>query len=361
MRTDRLTDPTGGRLASIPIHPRPVDPLATPVSVLMPAHNAAGYVEEAVRSTLRQSHRHLELIAVDDGSTDGTLDILRRLAREDGRVRVLTHVNMGMGRSLNRAIGEARHDWIARMDADDVMPPNRIERQLAFLAAHPRLVLSSALVRYIDHAGRVIGRNASDFTEPANIRRMVREGRPVGFHHPAAIMRKDVIVAVGGYRPQFWPCDDLDLWNRVIELDPDRVLVQDEYLMYYRIHQESICVSAARRVCQTEDWVRECMVRRRAGLPELTWEEHDRLLRSAPLATRLWRGRRELGRTVYKLAMLHVSNRRFFRVVPILMLAGLLEPSYVMRRLGPQFRSAGRVPEGVPGDVPTGEIKGAAL
>ncbi|HQY88296.1 MAG TPA: glycosyltransferase family 2 protein, partial [Tepidisphaeraceae bacterium] len=109
----------------------------TPISILLPAHNAAPFVEQAVRSTLAQTHKRFELLAIDDGSTDETLQILNKLAREDDRVRIISHENMGMGRSLNHALGEARFEWIARMDADDVMLPNRLERQLAFLAANP--------------------------------------------------------------------------------------------------------------------------------------------------------------------------------------------------------------------------------
>jgi glycosyltransferase involved in cell wall biosynthesis len=321
-----------------PRHPLLPITEATPVSVLLPAHNAARFVEQAVRSTLAQTHRHLELIAIDDGSTDGTGDILRRLAREDDRVRVLSHENMGMGRSLNDAIAKARYDWLARMDADDVMPPDRIARQLAFLAANPHLVVCSSLVHYIDSAGKVIGHNRSDFTDPENVKRMLRENRPVGFHHPAVMMRKDVILDVGGYRHQFWPCDDLDLWNRVLERHPDGVLVQDAFLMQYRIHQESICVSAARKVCQTEDWVRECMISRRAGKAEPTWEAYRQSLDALPLLERLGRSRRAAARTQYKLATLHYSKRRYLRLVPALLLASLLEPSYVVRRVLPQFR-----------------------
>ncbi len=114
----------------------------TPVSILMPAYNAARFLSDAMDSTLAQTHADFELIAINDGSTDETLDILRAFERKDSRVKVITHPNLGMGRSLNEAMEVARHDWIVRMDADDIMAPHRIEHQLAFLAAHPDLVVA---------------------------------------------------------------------------------------------------------------------------------------------------------------------------------------------------------------------------
>src|SRR5688500_16211811 len=124
--------------------------MSTPVSVILPAFNAERFVASAVRSVLAQTHGDFELLAIDDGSTDRTREILEMLAEEDGRVRVLSHANYGMGRSLNEALEEAKHDWVARMDADDVMVPNRLERQLAFLAENPKLVVASSQVHYID-------------------------------------------------------------------------------------------------------------------------------------------------------------------------------------------------------------------
>src|SRR6476661_6812532 len=100
------------------------------VSILMPAHNAQRYLTEAVRSVLAQTHVNFELLAIDDGSTDRTGRILRSFANQDPRVKVVAHENRGMGRALNGAMEVARGEWLIRMDADDVMLPHRIERQL---------------------------------------------------------------------------------------------------------------------------------------------------------------------------------------------------------------------------------------
>src|SRR5215217_7502095 len=171
--------------------------MSTPVSVLLPAYNAERFVAAAVRSVLAQTHGDFELLAIDDGSTDRTREILQMLAEEDSRVRVISHPNYGMGRSLNEALEAARHDWVARMDADDLMMPNRLERQLAFLAERPHVVVASSLVHYVDEDGNVIGKNTSAFTDPARVQEAVARNWVVGFHHPAVMMKKSVVRDVG--------------------------------------------------------------------------------------------------------------------------------------------------------------------
>lgn len=311
---------------------------STPVSILLPAYNSEQYIEEAVRSVLRQTHRHFELIAINDGSTDRTGDILASLAREDSRIRVITQDNLGMGPSLNKAAELARYEWLVRMDADDVMPPHRLARQLAFLAERPQLVLSSTPVRYIDSYGKFIGQNRSDYALAENVRSAILKNELVGFAHPAAIVRRDVFLAVGGYRSQFWPCDDLDLWGRILDVHPNGFLIQDEHLMFYRIHGDSVSVRSAKRVYQHMEWVRECMAERRAGCAEPTWEQFQQSLQSAPLMTRLNFFRIEAARTYYKAATLSYSGRRKLRALYSLFLAGSLEPVYVFKRLAAQFR-----------------------
>lgn len=311
---------------------------STPVSVLLPAYNAERYLEQAVRSVLEQTHRQLELLAIDDGSTDATLRILRALALEDDRVRVISHENLGMGAALNRAAVEARHDWLVRMDADDIMAPARIERQLAFLAAHPQLMVASSLVHYIDAPGKVIGHSRSEYTDAATVRRAFEQADLIGFHHPAVIMRRDAFIAIGGYRPQFWPCDDLDLWSRIVERYPDSMLVQDEHLLFYRIHDSSVCVTSSQKVCRRMEWVETCVKRRRAGLSEPTLEEFETAVASAPLLTRLDRMRRDRARTSYKAAAMYFSNRQLTRFFPSLCVASVLEPGYVLNRIAPYIR-----------------------
>lgn len=324
-----------------------------PVSILMPAYNAERFVAEAVASVLAQTHRDFELLAIDDGSADGTPGILADLAAADDRIRVIAHANMGMGRALNNAMTLARHDWIARMDADDVMMPNRLERQLAFVAERPSVVVASSLVQYIDERGASLGRSRCEYTDPGRIGYSLARNRTIGFHHPAVLMRRDVIRAVGGYRHQFWPADDIDLWNRVVDHyaasiragAAPPVLVQAEYLMRYRIHGASVSVGSSRLAGQRYEWMAASMCSRRAGRAEPTWEQFLDDQRRLPLLRRFNRGRRDRARTLYKSAVFHFAKKHYLRCAPHLAAAALLEPSYVLPRLLPQLLPAGAAGE----------------
>jgi glycosyltransferase involved in cell wall biosynthesis len=305
------------------------------VSVLMTAYNAERFLPAAVQSVLRQTHRDFEFVVVDDGSTDRTPAILRDYAARDGRLRVVTHANMGMGRSLNEAMETLEGEWVARIDADDEMLPTRLERQIAFVAEHPGLSLTATLVNYIDARGRSVGRSQSDLLTEEAADRAVRSGELIHVHHPAVLARVEAIRSVGGFRPQFWPADDVDLWNRMVERGHS-VRVQPEYLTNYRIHGGSACVASARRAAQKLEWVQACVTSRRAGFPEPTWQQFLDDVRDRPLLGRLNQSRKDVARAHYKAATLHFSDRRYVRFAAHLAAAAALEPGYVAQKLLPQ-------------------------
>ncbi|MBA2454660.1 MAG: glycosyltransferase family 2 protein [Chloroflexia bacterium] len=306
------------------------------LSILLPAYNSERWLEDALDSVLQQSHTTFELLAIDDGSTDATAQILERYAAKDPRIRVLSHPNWGMGASLNHALAEAQYDWIVRMDADDVMLPDRLERQVAFVTENPDVMVASCLVRYIDANGQIVGSYTSDITTREVFQRHLRENRIIGFHHPGVIMKKDVVLAVGGYRPQYWSADDLDLWNRISERG-HLMLVQPEYLMKYRVHGSSVSHQAARDQHMKVRWVEHSMLRRRAGKSEYSLEEFQAEERSGHPVQRFNLRRKDTGKILYKAATLHYSSGRKLKTVLILAGAIACFPSYCLLELNKKF------------------------
>lgn len=118
------------------------------VSVIMAAYNAEPYVAEAVRSALDQTHRHIELIIVNDGSTDRTGELLRSF--KDPRIHLIEQANTGIGRARNVALDQVHGAFVCFLDADDVMPPRSIEARLAVLTADPGLTFADGTVIYMD-------------------------------------------------------------------------------------------------------------------------------------------------------------------------------------------------------------------
>ncbi len=308
------------------------------LTILMSVYNSSAYLREAIESTLAQTHQDFEFLIVDDGSKDNSLDICREYAKKDSRIKLLWHENWGAPASLNEAVNHASHDWLFRMDPDDVMMPNRLERQLAFLKENPDLAVAASLVHLIDAAGRDVGRSRSPYTTRSAVKACIDGPGLIGFHHPTAAIRTSVYREVGGYRKQFWPADDLDFWNRIAERG-HMMLVQTEYLLKYRVHASSISISAGRHQVLTIDWVEDCKNRRRAGQSERTFEEfiHERDAR--PWPCRVNNQRKTTARTLYKAATHHWSRGDYIRFAPNFAGALALEPGLVLPRVLPRLMS----------------------
>lgn len=187
------------------------------VSVMMPAFNAERFLEPAIASVRAQTFGRFEFLIVDDGSRDRTLAIAREHAARDPRVKVLPNErNLGIVESRNRALREAHpHSrYFAMFDADDVCLPERLERQVAFLDAHPRCALVGGHTAVIDEQGREVGLRRYP-TDDAAIRRVITRYNP--FAQPTATLRRSALDVVGVYDARYPRCQDYDLWLRIAE------------------------------------------------------------------------------------------------------------------------------------------------
>jgi glycosyltransferase involved in cell wall biosynthesis len=185
------------------------------VTVLLPVHDAERWLAEAVESILAQSFRDFELLAIDDGSRDGSAAILDAFGERDPRVRVVRRPHEGLIATLNAGLALARGELVARMDADDVALPQRLEHQLARLAADPSLVCIGSAYEVIDAKGRRIDA-VHPVREPEQIASALLEGASVLCHATALYRRREVLEA-GGYDPAARLAEDYDLWLRLAE------------------------------------------------------------------------------------------------------------------------------------------------
>ena len=207
-------------------------------SVLMPIYNAERYVAGAISSILAQTFRDFEFIIVDDGSTDQSLEIVRRFARSDSRIRVLSRPNTGIVGALNDGLSLARGELIARMDADDVAYPQRLQRQVAYLSDHPECVAVGALVRCIDSDGQPANIYFNLPLDHAGIDSgWLMRGIGGAISHPTALLRMTALERIGGYRDVL-AAEDADLFIRLAEVG--RLANVPEILLDYRVHAESI-------------------------------------------------------------------------------------------------------------------------
>lgn len=211
------------------------------VSVLLPCYNAAGTLDEALESLACQSLQDFEVVAVDDGSSDATPDILRRWAARDQRVRPLFLEHAGLVAALNAGLKAARAPLVARMDSDDRSLPRRLERQSEFLQTHPETALVSCQVAAFP-AGQV-RRGFELYLEWLNgllsdeqIRREIFVESPLP--HPSVMIRRAWLEQSGGYQEHGWP-EDYELWLRLY-LRGARFAKLPEVLLEWREHAQRL-------------------------------------------------------------------------------------------------------------------------
>ena len=206
------------------------------VSAILPVYNGAKYLRESVKSILQQTFTDFELIAVDDGSTDNSLRILNDLARSDNRMRIISRPNTGVSGAANDGIAIARGQFLARMDADDIAMPMRFEKQVAYLRAHPEVVLLGTRVLLIDPYGSPLHEGDQQLEHEA-IEKEMLNGVGWAVAQPTSMIPAAAFKAVGSYRADRVPSEDLDLFLRLAEIG--RVANLPEVLLHYRQHPQS--------------------------------------------------------------------------------------------------------------------------
>ena len=218
------------------------------VSVLLPVYNGEPYLAAALESVLRQDYERLEVIAIDDGSTDRSLHILRRYQEADGRLRVVSRENRGLVATLNEGMTMAKGELIARMDADDIAYPTRFSRQIALFQEQPRLGISGTGV------DRLIGDRVVRGT-PNPIHRSadwhVLSMFYTVFMHSTVMYNRNVIPAdMLTYDATYVHAEDFDLFRRITREFPAAMI--DESLVAYRVHDESVTNKHRRPMRRTQ-------------------------------------------------------------------------------------------------------------
>jgi glycosyltransferase involved in cell wall biosynthesis len=285
--------------------------MSTPlVSVVIPAYNAAEFIRAAIESVLGQTYRSLELIVVDDGSTDDTGAIARSFG---SRLRYLHQANARQAAARNRGIRESGGELLAFLDADDCWHEEKVAKQVARLRADPTLGLVYCSVLEIDSAGR------AGLYRPARLRgRAMRDvllGEPSGgVCGSTFLLPRRVLETVGLFDENLAPCEDTDLLWRVASAYP--IDFVDEPLVRYRVHPGNDHLNVDK------------MARAWSAL-------YDKALASPAVKDLGWAFRARChGRLFYMLAGDYARQRRWWRTIAYALRAALAWPPQLLRLLG---------------------------
>lgn len=236
------------------------------VTVLMAVHNGEQYLETAVNSILRQTLRDFDFLIVDDASTDATPQMLANFAAKDARIQILTNeTNLGLTASLNRGIAQIETPYIARMDADDISVPERLERQVAYMEKHSEVA--------------AVGCYSSIFTESEDIECAILRLPSSSYDirkktflfgsqisHPASLIRVSAIKYINNYRIQFKYAQDYDLWLRILE--KYELSNIPSMLLFNRSHKHSVSQTLRSDQIINHIVAMQSSEQRRLGLPD---------------------------------------------------------------------------------------------
>lgn len=234
------------------------------ITVLMAVYNGERYLEEAIKSILRQSFGDFEFVIVDDASTDGTSSILKKYALADKRIRLIRNEsNLGLSRSLNRGLELAKGAYVARMDADDIARPERFATQLAWLKEHPEILILGSAIQMIDENGSKLQSDPPPFTT-AEMRWNSFFGRQYVACHPSVMIRRELFERFGAYA-ELATSQDIELWGRLICAEPYPIANLSEVLLDYRVHSDSVSEKQNELQMETSNKVRLDTINRTFG------------------------------------------------------------------------------------------------
>ena len=247
------------------------------VSVIMAVHNAERWLAEAIESVLNQSFTDFEFLIHNDGSSDGSLEILQNYMTQDNRIMVSTSDNQGPSAARNTAIDKACGEFLAIMDADDVCLPDRFEKQLAYLDANPDCVVIGGCETTMDEKRRPIFDLRVPLTHEEidgnNLRGIT------SIRHPTVMMRRAIVLKCGNYDVSYRAAQDHDLWLRIAEIG--HLANLPDILIRYRIHDKSI--SGAKPELQRQMCRKACEAAwARRGLTGMSFDYSDWRMADTP-------------------------------------------------------------------------------
>lgn len=305
--------------------------MSTPrVSVLMATYNAMPYLPAAVESILKQEMTDFEFVIVDDGSTDDSATYLDSL--DDPRINLIRQENAGLSASLNTGLAACRAPYIARMDADDSCTTDRLGKQADYLDAHPEIgCLGSQTAPFGDVS---VGKNLKLPMTHEELCLALEEGRHA-FVHPSVMMRAEPIREIGGYWPMRVVAEDYDMFIRLSEVT--RFATIDQVLYHMRFHMDSLNGSGMKRMRRAVDYARDRNVRRRQGMPEITFEQFCDNRQRAPWHQRITESIDAHARAQYRASMGDLCNARKLRGYARLGWAAMCAPQLTLERIARMF------------------------
>ncbi|WP_434290090.1 glycosyltransferase [Clostridium botulinum] len=210
------------------------------ISVVMPVYNSEKYLNQSIESILTQTYKNFEFIIINDGSTDTSLNIIKKYANADRRIKVISRENKGLVYSLNEGLSVSKGEYIARMDADDISLNKRFEKQVNILDKYPSIDILGGNVEVFGNIDDEYKYNYSKMFNGFNDINKNKEDLFDGYTicHPTVMIRKKALQDLKGYNFKYKYSEDIELWFRAIRNNFSILKIED-VILKYRLHENS--------------------------------------------------------------------------------------------------------------------------
>jgi glycosyltransferase involved in cell wall biosynthesis len=303
------------------------------VSVILPVYNQEKHIGETISSILNQSFSDFELLILDDGSTDNSALIIRGLAAGDKRIQAYYRGNAGKSLATEFLVNLATGEWCIFLDADDVMLPLRLEKQVAFHRANPGIDASSCHCYYINEKGNMFGtQRYPGLSTIAEFKQAVANREFITCAFTGMMVSTKVFVATGGLKKKYEPCEDFEFFNRLAE-QGYILLIIPEVLMKYRIHPAAITVKKPILVLDTIMYIKHCIHERRNGKPEISFEAFKAIQDSYSWWKKFNRQRFNYSMIFFRSAGFAMLSKRYLFFILHISRSIILSPNYVFKKV----------------------------
>ncbi|MCY7384873.1 MAG: glycosyltransferase [Microcoleus sp. CAN_BIN18] len=246
------------------------------VSVIIPAFNAAETLAEAVHSAVNGTHKHLEILIVDDFSTDDTDRVGAKLAEEDSRIKYFRNSeNYGVSKSRNLMIHRATGEYVAFLDSDDTWEPNKLEVCLKMLEDNPEVKAVAHALRYLDKRGNKLGYIATYPTTKAEMQGIKETGESPWVFPSSVVVDRSILLQEGGFAEDWQVGEDTELFTKIAQ--KHGLLAAKTPLGNYRIRGNSLTDKHWLKKRIAADCVKENQLRRLRGETELSLNEYEQV------------------------------------------------------------------------------------
>ncbi len=300
-------------------------------TVGIPVYNAMPYLPDAVQSVLHQRYPHFELLIINDGSQDRSVEYLYDL--KDARIRIISQENRGLTATLNRMLEEARTPWLVRLDADDVASPERLAMVASAIERHPAAGMFYSRASHLGHPQQIAAARSTEGSA-AELCQLTRAGYLLSIVHSSVVLNVVKARALGGYRFDLH-IEDVDLWWRMALRH--QIVFIPQVTVRYRLNSGSICSNNLRRLSENTLFAQYLLLshlwRRKPLAYEAVVGALSTLLDEKRLAYRkqMW------------LAAAYVGARRYCRALPHLVQAAVRSPGHFIQRISYPFTRASMV------------------